>query len=208
MAEIGVFHGKVLIGLAMALRPGERVVAVDVFDCGGVDFEAAFRANVERFAIPAGKLVVRRGDSADLTTGQWREMLGGPARLVHVDGDHSCLAALTDLDLAASCLSPDGVMVVDDVFNPYHPGVTEAAASFLERREDLAAIALVDRSGPLATGGPKLIIAPRGARERYQAALRQCLGHHVMGVENYYGSPMLILGFEPMVMKTTLVPTG
>ena len=40
-----------------------------------------------------------------------------------MDGCHTAEVTASDVDLASQCLHPDGVVLVDDVFNPDWPGV-------------------------------------------------------------------------------------
>ena len=64
--------------------------------------------------------------------------------LVHVDGDHSELACLEDLERASQILAPQGVIVLDDWHHPMFPGVGSALHRFLAQ-EEFAVVAITNR---------------------------------------------------------------
>src|SRR4051794_35840134 len=56
VAEIGVFHGKLLIALAHMLAPGDKATAIDIFDDQGknIDFAgegdlAKLKSNIQQY---------------------------------------------------------------------------------------------------------------------------------------------------------------
>jgi hypothetical protein len=134
VAEIGVFHGRGFVPLALLRRAGERAVAVDVFgqqhlnqDASGAGDEEAFHATLHRFGVTAG-VVVLRADSTALSAEALREAAGGGIRLMSVDGSHTEAAAFSDLRLAAAALVDGGVCLLDDALNPDWPGVASGLA--------------------------------------------------------------------------------
>ena len=70
-----------------------------------------------------GWLAIIEGDSTAVDAGNLTNAAGGPVRLFSVDGCHTAEVTASDVDLASQCLHPDGVVLVDDVFNPDWPGV-------------------------------------------------------------------------------------
>ena len=57
----------------------------------------------------------------------------GQVRFCHVDGEHSGHMIYNDMAVAQKLLSEEGVLVVDDFFNPMYPQITEALFRYLDR---------------------------------------------------------------------------
>jgi hypothetical protein len=72
-----------------------------------------------------------------LHTGRLRDRFG-TFRWVHVDGQHSHDAVMSDLYLATDAVSQNGVVVVDDFFNIGSACVTNAVFDFLGRERHRA----------------------------------------------------------------------
>ncbi len=167
VAEIGVHHGKFFIALALLAAPAEPALAVDVFerqdlnpDGSGHGDRAAFETNLARWRVRHATTLAR--DSLTLTPA---EILGltGPIRLFSVDGAHTRRHAGHDLMLAATCLAPGGVVLLDDFCQPAWPGVTEAA--ILHLHDPACTVA------PLAICGGKLFLVRRAEHAAWCAAL-------------------------------------
>jgi hypothetical protein len=172
VAEIGVHHGRYFIALAlMGDGPGERALAVDVFedqhlnpDGSGHGDRAAFEANLAAWGL-AGRPVVLQRDSLTLTPEAVRALVGPPGvRLFSVDGSHTLGHAAHDLRLAAACLAPGGVVMLDDFFHRDWPGVTEAAVLLLHGENPPLA--------PLAICGGKLALVAAAEHAAWLARLR------------------------------------
>ncbi|MBR0657500.1 class I SAM-dependent methyltransferase [Plastoroseomonas arctica] len=204
IAEIGTYHGRSFIAFGLSLLAEERLVAIDLFEDNGEDFEPALRANCLAHGVPASRMRIHRADSREIGPVAWATLLGLPARLVHVDGEHSRLAARHDLTLAASSLAPGGLMVADDVLHPWFPDVTLAVADFLETHRELRAIALLDRQGPLSEGGPKVVIAAEADAARYQDAFRATMSNMVIGNAAFAGSTPLLMSADAHSVKGLL----
>jgi len=144
LVEIGVFHGKSFMPLALLRQPGERCVAIDCFedqsantDRSGEGDAVAFRKNVDATmrACCDGErdlfaredwLAVLETDSrllADDASLLFRAAAGSPVRLFSIDGCHTAEATAADLRVASNAMHPEGVVVLDDAFNPDWPGV-------------------------------------------------------------------------------------
>ena len=144
VAEIGVFHGKFLIALAHLAQRGGKVTAIDVFDDqdrnidgAGVGSLGTLRSNIEDFGpkddidyhfLKTDSTVLTLADKVKLTQER------GTFRLFSVDGCHTAEHTFSDLLTAQDCLSPGGVIILDDVFHPHWPGVTEAVSLFIGRQ--------------------------------------------------------------------------
>ena len=176
VAEIGVHHGRLFIMLCLALNPGERAHAVDIFGDPPGSNQAdrdQFLANLARFHIAPEHFDLAVQDSRTLIQGQWPERAAGYIRLVSVDGDHRRDAVLRDLALAASSLNEGGVIIADDLFNPWYPTVTEAVYEFFWRQPgDMEPLAFIAANGPVETGAAKLLMARSAFAARYKAGLK------------------------------------
>jgi predicted O-methyltransferase YrrM len=204
IAEIGTFHGKTLVGFGLSALPEEVVVGVDLFVNAGQDFEATLRDNWGRFHLPEARLRLHRGSSRDLDTKAWADLLGAPARLVHIDGEHTRAAAAHDLLLAASCLAPGGVIVVDDVLHAWYPDITVAVADFLEAHPGFQAFAVIDRQADLMEGGPKMMIARGEDAGRYAEALTYSMPGSIVRRTEFAGSAPLVLALAQGHQKRLL----
>ena len=123
VGEIGVYHGRGFIPLALLRRPGERAVAVDVFeqqqlnqDNSGEGDRLAFESSLLKWGITEVSTLCC--DSTTLEPSVLRDAAGGPLRLLSVDGSHTAKAARSDLELAAAVLTDGGVVLLDDACNP------------------------------------------------------------------------------------------
>src|SRR4051794_25250776 len=132
VAEIGVHHGKLFILLSLLRRPGERAVALDLFedqelnvDNSGRGDRERFLANVDRHHRDAPDVVVQKADSNELDGAGLRQLAGGPLRIVSVDGGHTAELTAHDLTTAADALADGGVVILDDCFNEVFPAVAE-----------------------------------------------------------------------------------
>jgi predicted O-methyltransferase YrrM len=204
IAEIGTFHGKSLVGFGLAARPDEIVLGADLFVFNGEDFEASVRANWRQAGLPTDRLRLHRGSSTDLGVRDWAALLGAPARLVHVDGEHSRAAAAHDIALAASCLAPGGVIVVDDVLHAWYPDITLSVAAFLEANPEFRAFAIIDRESDLMRGGAKMLLARRSDVSRFEEALRFSMARSIVARTAFAGSTPVVIAFAPDHVKALL----
>jgi hypothetical protein len=172
VGEIGVHHGRMFMILALALGPGERAFAVDIFgdqhlnqDRSGRGDEAIFRRNLVRFGIDAGRVAVMRTSSLDIAWPDIAAEAGAPARLFSVDGGHTAAITRNDLAIAEDGLAPGGVVVLDDCFSPAFPGVSEGAARLMLERPG--------RLAPFAIGDGRTFLARPDHAAFYARALRE-----------------------------------
>ena len=174
VAEIGVYHGRFFLLLALCCENEERALAVDLFDRLSPGREAAVRGDREAFEAHlaawgvAHRTEVRQQDSLGLAPEGVRAAVGAAgARLFSVDGAHSFKHATADLRLAAACLAPGGVVLLDDFLHAEWLGVTEAAVALL--REPSPPLA------PLAICGGKLALCAPADHAAWMERLGDCL---------------------------------
>ncbi|MCW2785110.1 MAG: hypothetical protein JWP74_1627 [Marmoricola sp.] len=173
VAEIGVHHGKLFLGLHLLRKHGESSVAIDLFgdqelniDSSGNGDLAKFRANVALWASDEG-LVVHQGDSTALTTDALLGLAGSGIRFFSVDGGHTAEIVHSDMRLADATLVDGGVVVADDVFNQQWPGVATGTLRYLDDGAGLA---------PFAIGFNKVFFTQPEFCERYRTALEVAFG--------------------------------
>jgi len=142
IGEIGVYHGKMLLALAHLASAGDKVTAIDVFedqarniDGAGVGSLGRLQENIRLYG-PSASLDYSfiKADSIALTSHE-REQLAtrGPFRFFSVDGCHTAEHTCTDLLTAQDCLTPGGIVILDDFYQPHWPGVTEAVSLLYSR---------------------------------------------------------------------------
>lgn len=209
VAEIGGYHGKLFLALALSLREKERATAVDIFEMPGVpDFEDKFRSNLTRFPAPLERLHVHRRASDTITPAEAPAIFGANVRLFSIDGSHEYDAVAHDLTLARACLSDAGIIALDDLFSAWSPGVTEAAFDFLRdpASKDIVPLAISASHGPLTTGAGKLFLARRSEFDRYAKELMRMNRGSFKTKAKFCGGMPLVFDFEKGVKKTIQFP--
>lgn len=145
--EIGVHHGKTALFFAKMQAPGETLGVCDVFEQQELNRDHSGEGNRAIFE----RHLREHGASADVYAKLSSELTVADTsvqcRFFHIDGGHRPEDVLNDLHVAERALLPEGVVAVDDVFNPNWPGVSEG----FYRYEG----ALV----PIAIGGNKVLLA-------------------------------------------------
>lgn len=134
--EIGVYHGKFFIGLALT-KSGQRPhMAFDVFDMQEFNLDGAGKGNLEAFGanVAAAGLAedveIRRVDSMALgprDVEAVRAATGGFS-MFSVDGCHMAEHTINDFRFAMEVTRPGGIIFVDDYLNMDWPGVQEGMA--------------------------------------------------------------------------------
>lgn len=156
--EIGVHHGKTAIFLARCRRDPELLGVCDVFEQQELNRDRSGEGSREVFLRNMGTHPVRvfAKESARLTA----EDTTTECRFVHVDGGHRAEDVLNDLVVAERALHQEGVVALDDVFNPNWPGVSEGFYRFVSAHPGALA--------PLLIGGNKVLLARPDALARYE----------------------------------------
>ncbi|MBV8393803.1 MAG: class I SAM-dependent methyltransferase [Alphaproteobacteria bacterium] len=78
-------------------------------------------------------IVPLSGASADLPSKLDLRALHQTVRWFHIDGEHTGTAVYRELELANRITSPQGIVVVDDFFNPRYPANTTEVVRYLEK---------------------------------------------------------------------------
>jgi hypothetical protein len=123
--EIGVWKGRSAAAFMELRNKGEKIVLVDflidhigvlnALKSGGFDVE-----NVESVAKKSAEF--GRFEKSELE---------GTVRWFHVDGDHSAQCTYNDIGIADRFISGDGVIILDDFFNPRYVSVAWAIFDYM-----------------------------------------------------------------------------
>ena len=137
VAEIGVHHGKLFLLLHLLRAPGERSVAIDLFerqdlnvDSSGWGDRTHFERNLDAVAGGRSDVVVLPVDSRTVNGADLLDLAGGAFRLFSIDGGHTAELTEHDLGTAAGALTHGGLLILDDYFNEQWPGVSEGTTRF------------------------------------------------------------------------------
>lgn len=166
--EIGVHHGKFLIGIENLTPEKGRCIAVDVFsqqdlniDKSGSGSLRAFTANCKKFAVHPKRVIAMEEDSFNLDG----HALGrGRFGIVSIDGGHTEQHTVSDLTVAQDLVSNRGIVILDDIFNQDWMGVLSGACAFFSSP-------LATRLSPFAVGFNKLFCCHFSMRQKIQQAL-------------------------------------
>jgi hypothetical protein len=138
VAEIGVHHGKLFIGLNLLQRNGEASVAIDIFDDQDLNVDSSGRGDLQKFLGNVNlwacqdRMVVHQGDSTLLDPEKLCELADSRIRLFSVDGGHTEDIVLSDMKLAEKTVTEGGIVIADDVFNEHWPGVSVGTLRYLD----------------------------------------------------------------------------
>jgi hypothetical protein len=122
--------------------------------------------------------------------------------LIHIDGVHSEVAVKSDLSFANNYLSPEGIIVVDDIYHPEFPGIASAAFQFLHS-SDFAAFALTENKMYMCrkTDYPKIFL-------KCKTLLQNNKVYFSEGFTGIYGAQYLqsnaINGYQQLVVRPNL----
>ncbi len=168
LCEIGVHHGRLFLMLALARRQGERALAIDLFEDDAINSntqhagrDGALFANARRLGIELSAEETFKTSSLDVKPSDILARTAGRIRFFSVDGCHLYREVENDLRLAESTLTPDGIIAVDDFFNPNWADVSFATYDFLRRTDKMAPFAITS----------KLFLAAPEMAERCKSAL-------------------------------------
>jgi hypothetical protein len=176
VGEIGVHEGRLFILLRLLRRPGEKSVAIDVFEDQHLNVDGSGRGNLGKFEQNvdtwSGRddLVVIKRSSLEVTPDELLHK-AGKFRLFSVDGGHTEECAFSDLRLAEAVLAPGGIIILDDFSNHHWPSVAAGAARFLLDRKT--------RVRPFATSPNKMYVASPEYHDLYRTALATAQGQQL-----------------------------
>ncbi len=164
--EIGVCQGKSLIMLCLMMRETDRIFGFDLFPESGPGDEDKVRSNIETHVQDFSGISIIKIDSREITVEYLRELSPSGFRMFSVDGSHDEEFVYNDLMLACESLSPGGIMLLDDYFNQYTPGVSVATNRFFLTSDPV-------KIAPFAIAGNKVFLATKPHHVEYRQFLKQ-----------------------------------
>lgn len=127
VAEIGVRYGYSAFAFLFAVTEASYT-GYDLIGGGHGGVKGDTFVKVEKLLetnFPKAEIKLIHADTRTL------DNLGGPYDFIHIDGNHSIIAVLHDLEIALESLSPGGIILVDDY--EYISGVRVATDRFILR---------------------------------------------------------------------------
>jgi len=195
LGEIGVHHGKLFILLDLMRTADETSFAVDLFDeqdqnvdQSGLGDYARLLHNLETFSGGMSGVKIVKGSSLAL---QASELLAlcGPARMFSVDGGHTAACASNDVALAEQATIDEGIVIVDDYFNPMWPDVSIGVSQHIFQNGS--------QLRPFAISPNKLYLARVPCHDRYRAVLRERARRYFLKTSEMYDHAVDIYGYDP-----------
>ncbi len=138
VAEIGVHHGRFLIGLHL-LHPDQMALGIDLFNAQDLNIDRSGKGNLQQFTenvqthVPdPSKVKVYQADSMNLKTGDIEALGKGLDFFVNfsIDGGHTSEHTYSDLKIAEEMTHQGGLIFIDDYYNDFWPGVHEGVAKY------------------------------------------------------------------------------
>jgi hypothetical protein len=133
VCEIGVHHAKYFIALHNVME-NSKSLGLDVFeeqesniDHSGKGVYDVSKANIDKYACNPHLIALRKADSIALKEKHKQDIVNefGLFSMFSIDGGHTSLHVINDFMTASELTSRNGMIIVDDIFHPDWPGVTE-----------------------------------------------------------------------------------
>ena len=163
--EIGVHHGKSAALLHLLRAEGEQAGYCDLFskqelnvDSSGKGSRQAFEATFQSLFGETPSWVLEKS-SHELVVGD----TSSDCRIFHVDGGHRVVDVVNDLRIANSALTEEGIAIIDDVFNPSWPSVSQGFHEYMSLHPS--------SFSPLIIGGNKVFLCRPDQRKGYSNTL-------------------------------------
>jgi hypothetical protein len=176
IAEIGVHHGKLFIGLHLLREQAGTSLAIDLFEDQDLNVDQSgrgslrkFKSNLDRWTDNAG-IVMHSGDSTKLSGADVLSMAGSPIRLFSVDGGHTEETVHKDMLTAEESIASGGIVIADDVFNSQWPGVVVGTIRYMDAGGALE---------PFAIGLNKVFFATAEHAPEYRSAIRTAFENRI-----------------------------
>lgn len=139
LLEIGVWHGLGAAHLQQYRRKGEQLILIDKY-VSTDEFKETIDAVDTSFS---ADLTFIPGCSIEHRKRNTLRDFRNHVRFVHIDGEHSFDAVVSDLNLCADLVVERGIVAVDDVFMSATPCITEALYYWLSHNREKLTMFLV-----------------------------------------------------------------
>ena len=121
--EIGAYRGKSAVLSTLHSRDSEACILVDPH------IHNDLRATID--LIKPSNVVYAQMRSTDMLHSGALAKHPANFRWIHIDGEHTGMAVVNDLNIANTLLNDEGVAIVDSFFNPQYPQITAAVFDWL-----------------------------------------------------------------------------
>jgi hypothetical protein len=200
VAEIGAFEGRFLIALALSLQPGERALAIDLFDWPDIHINMRLSERLRSFGL-ADRVDIMCADSRLLTPDMVAAArYDNKVRLFHIDGDHQAQSLTQDMALAFGSMEPWGLVCLDDMLSPAYPDLGIAVAEALRAHPKWTVFCVVDREDIVASS--KFLLCQQQYVQHYTDGLIRAFERNVwqMGAQ-FTACRALVLAPEPRLPR-------
>lgn len=134
IGEIGVYHGKFFIGLALTKFEEVGHVAFDVFDLQEFNLDNAGEGSLEELKNNCELNSLKYFDTVTVDslriTDEILDKYNNKFSLFSVDGCHMKEHTVNDLQVAMKLTKKEGIIFIDDYYNPNWPGVQEGITKY------------------------------------------------------------------------------
>jgi hypothetical protein len=168
--EIGVHHGKFFLGIENLTPSSGRCVAIDIFENQSLNIDGSgkgdkeiFAQHVTKWANAPERVSILSSDSIDLHPNALGINTFG---IISIDGGHTRNHTFNDLRIAQELLTPNGIIVLDDINNQDWCGVVTGALDFFNSP-------ISTRVRPIAIGFNKLYISHFSVSETVKNAIQK-----------------------------------
>jgi hypothetical protein len=205
IVEIGVHHGRFIIGLHLLGQNGEPTVAIDLFEDqavnvfhSGLGDQGILRRNLAKHVGDANVVKIVQADSTTLDGNAVKELAGGAVRLFSVDGGHTADIVAHDMETAADSITAGGIVIADDVFNARWPEVCEGTLRFLDKNYELV---------PFAIGFNKTLFTSRAQAAEYRSVVVDASLRNIWRCKTtvMHGEPVIACWIPPVRQRSRLV---
>jgi hypothetical protein len=196
ICEIGVHHGKLYILLNQIVDINYKSYAIDIFenqslniDGSGHGHRPTFEHNVFHYDVHQGRnTAIISGDSTDKKLQLTNYIAPGSIRFFSIDGGHTAAHTINDLQIANECISNEGIVILDDIMNPWWSGVIEGLIKFLQISPTLV---------PVAMGHNKLYLSKISYQKYYIEMFRNLQISGPKADTNFFGHKIVTFAYHP-----------
>ena len=147
ICEIGVWRGGWIQSLC-ANQVMDNIIGIDPYP-GLPDIKREFEENVMSL-YPNVELY----PSLEIFS---QDKPGEIFSMVHIDGEHSEIALLNDLEDSAKILDREGILIIDDIWHESFPGIASAAFKFIHHSD----------FSPFLISGAKMYLCKESQHKRF-----------------------------------------
>lgn len=124
--ELGVYHGRSSHLAAQFLSNDEICILVDINDISEVSRRMG-KYRQDPIIIQSPSHLINKSKTT---------AYHNSCRLIHIDGDHSGHAVITDLNISLDYIGQRGIICIDDYYSARYPQITAATYKWMDLHPD------------------------------------------------------------------------